>query len=88
LFWICEGTLQEKLGQVKPFEIVKGIVEGMIHLHKHNIVHGNLTSKNILLTKDDEPKISVHFLYFFLKLSTSFVFELSELNLFVFDCLK
>jgi tRNA A-37 threonylcarbamoyl transferase component Bud32 len=62
---MCEGTLQEKLGQVKPFEIVKGIVEGMIHLHKHNIVHGNLTCKNILLTKNGEPKISVLFLHFF-----------------------
>jgi len=55
---ICVGTLQENLNNVKLFEVVKGIVDGMIHLHKHNIVHGNLTAKNILLTKQRTPKIS------------------------------
>jgi hypothetical protein len=52
------GTLRENMGQVKLLGVVKGIVEGMIHLHKHNIVHGNLTAKNILLSRNGDPKIS------------------------------
>jgi hypothetical protein len=31
---ICVGTLQENLNNVKLFEVVKGIVDGMIH-HIH-----------------------------------------------------
>jgi tRNA A-37 threonylcarbamoyl transferase component Bud32 len=66
----CVGVLKEKVDQTKVLDIVKGIVEGMIHLHKHNIVHGNLTAKNILLTNEGEPKLSVHVLS-----ETSMIFE-------------
>jgi tRNA A-37 threonylcarbamoyl transferase component Bud32 len=57
------GTLKERVGEVNVLNVVKGIVEGMIHLHKHNIIHGNLTAKNVLLTKSGEPKISVSHLF-------------------------
>jgi hypothetical protein len=70
---ICVGTLQENLNNVKLFEVVKGIVDGMIHLHKHNIVHGNLTAKNILLTKQRTPKISVLYHIHYLKVNLLFI---------------
>ncbi|KAI3815947.1 hypothetical protein L1987_15631 [Smallanthus sonchifolius] len=39
--------------------IMKGITRGLANLHTHhNIVHGNLTSNNILLDNDLNPKIA------------------------------
>ncbi|MFS7937123.1 putative protein kinase RLK-Pelle-LRR-III family [Helianthus anomalus] len=38
--------------------IIKGITKGLLVLHtRHNIIHGNLTSNNVLLDVDLNPKI-------------------------------
>ncbi|KAK5795676.1 probable leucine-rich repeat receptor-like protein kinase IMK3 isoform X1 [Gossypium arboreum] len=39
--------------------IVKGITRGLLHLHtRENIIHGNLTSSNVLLDHDTQAKIT------------------------------
>ncbi|KAL4574984.1 hypothetical protein LXL04_021824 [Taraxacum kok-saghyz] len=39
--------------------IMKGMVRGLLNLHTHqNIIHGNLTSNNVLLDDDFNPKIA------------------------------
>ncbi|KAF5805637.1 putative protein kinase RLK-Pelle-LRR-III family [Helianthus annuus] len=39
--------------------IIKGITKGLLNLHtRHNIIHGNLTSNNILLDVDLNPTIA------------------------------
>jgi len=38
-------------------QIAMDSARGMAHLHKHNIVHGDLSTKNILLKKDAEDAI-------------------------------
>jgi len=39
-------------------KIIKGIIAGMIHLHKEGIIHRDLSSRNILLNDNFESKIS------------------------------
>jgi len=39
-------------------KIIKGIIAGMIHLHKEGIIHRDLASRNILLNENYESKIS------------------------------
>jgi serine/threonine protein kinase len=48
-----------KLSEEHKIRLVRGIVAGMLHLHKHNIVHRDLAARNILLSDSGEPKISV-----------------------------
>jgi tRNA A-37 threonylcarbamoyl transferase component Bud32 len=43
----------------RKIELVRGISRGMLHLHKYDIIHGDLCARNILLTSSGEPKISV-----------------------------
>ncbi|KAJ0750048.1 putative protein kinase RLK-Pelle-LRR-III family [Helianthus annuus] len=39
--------------------IIKGITKGLLNLHtRHNTIHGNLTSNNVLLDVDLNPKIA------------------------------
>jgi len=47
-----------KLNEEEMFHLVRGIVSGMLHLHKHNVVHRDLAARNILLSLNKEPKIS------------------------------
>jgi serine/threonine protein kinase len=47
-----EFKLAEKL------RMIKGIARGLLHLHNHNIIHRDLAARNILLTSNNEPKIS------------------------------
>ena len=45
----------------KRFEIIEGIAQGLLYLHKHSrlrIIHRDLKASNILLDKDMNPKIS------------------------------
>jgi len=39
-------------------KIIKGISHGMYHLHQERIVHRDLACRNVLLSKDNEPKIT------------------------------
>jgi serine/threonine protein kinase len=47
-----------KLSDEYKMRLIRGIALGMFHLHKHNVVHRDLAARNILLTGNDEPKIS------------------------------
>jgi serine/threonine protein kinase len=59
---------EETLSEKEKIELVKGIARGMLHLHKHNIVHRDLAARSILLTGNGDPKISVCLLFnFFIK---------------------
>jgi predicted Ser/Thr protein kinase len=42
----------------QKIELVKEIARGVFHLHRHNIIHGDLAARNILLTSDKQPKIT------------------------------
>lgn len=47
-----------KLSEIDARYILKQVVEGLLYLHKHNIVHRDLTLTNLLLTKDMRVKIA------------------------------
>jgi serine/threonine protein kinase len=47
------------LSEERMLKLIRRIAAGMYHLHKHNVIHRDLASRNILLTKNGEPKISV-----------------------------
>ncbi|VVC40742.1 Protein kinase domain,Protein kinase-like domain,Protein kinase, ATP binding site,Plk4, first [Cinara cedri] len=47
-----------KLSEIDARHILKQVVEGLLYLHKHNIVHRDLTLTNLLLTKDMRVKIA------------------------------
>jgi serine/threonine protein kinase len=48
----------QELARERKIELVRGIARGVLHLHKHNIIHCDLSSRNILLSSSGEPKIS------------------------------
>jgi serine/threonine protein kinase len=48
-----------KLSEEHKIQLIRGIAAGMLHLHKHNIIHRELAARNILLTSGGDPKISV-----------------------------
>jgi predicted Ser/Thr protein kinase len=49
---------KQNLDRKKIFNIIKQIANGMLHIHKHNIVHCDLAARNILLTSSFHAKIS------------------------------
>jgi serine/threonine protein kinase len=54
-----------KLSEEHKIRLIRGIAAGMLHLHKHNIVHRDFAARNILLTANGDPKISVLSLFVF-----------------------
>merc|ERR1712157_379247 len=45
--------------EIKPINLVKGLIEGMVYLHKQvEIVHGNLTPQNILINEEGEAVVA------------------------------
>jgi serine/threonine protein kinase len=43
----------------RRLQIIKGIAEGLVYMHKHSLLmHGDLKPNNILLDDDMNPKIS------------------------------
>lgn len=47
-----------RLSEIEARYIIKQVVEGLLYLHKHNIVHRDMTLTNLLLTKDMRVKIA------------------------------
>lgn len=56
-------SLQQKLSSLPersyPWikKIALGVARGLGHLHQHQVVHGDLKAKNVVLTQQDEPKL-------------------------------
>ncbi|GMN50293.1 hypothetical protein TIFTF001_019448 [Ficus carica] len=60
-FYIFHPTRRELLDWKKRFNIIKGIAQGLLYLHKFSrvpIIHRDLKPGNILLDLDMNPKIS------------------------------
>ncbi|XP_050428342.1 serine/threonine-protein kinase PLK4 [Adelges cooleyi] len=47
-----------KLSEIEARYLIRQVVEGLLYLHRHNIVHRDMTLTNLLLTKDMRIKIA------------------------------
>ncbi|XP_020589414.1 G-type lectin S-receptor-like serine/threonine-protein kinase At4g27290 [Phalaenopsis equestris] len=59
--WLFNVEHGSKLDWMSRFEIIEGIAQGLLYLHKHSrlrVVHRDLKASNILLDADMNPKIS------------------------------
>nr|XP_029122914.1 serine/threonine-protein kinase GRIK2 isoform X4 [Elaeis guineensis] len=52
--WVCEGT---GLGESTSRRYLRDIVAGLMYLHAHNIVHGDIKPDNLLVTSNGKVKI-------------------------------
>ncbi|KAJ4745559.1 cysteine-rich RECEPTOR-like kinase [Rhynchospora pubera] len=60
-FFIFDKTREALLNWEKRFEIIEGIAQGLLYLHKHSrlrIIHRDLKASNVLLDSEMSPKIS------------------------------
>ncbi|KAF3435957.1 hypothetical protein FNV43_RR23049 [Rhamnella rubrinervis] len=60
-FFLFDPTKKELLDWKKRHNIIEGIAQGLLYLHKYSrlrIIHRDLKASNILLDKDMNPKIS------------------------------
>ncbi|XP_078175351.1 cysteine-rich receptor-like protein kinase 10 [Carex rostrata] len=60
-YFIFDKTRGELVNWERRFEIIEGIAQGLLYLHKHSrlrIVHRDLKASNILLDSEMNPKIS------------------------------
>ncbi|RDX82508.1 G-type lectin S-receptor-like serine/threonine-protein kinase, partial [Mucuna pruriens] len=60
-YFLFDSTQREKLDWRKRFNIIDGIAQGLLYLHKYSrlrIVHRDLKASNILLDTNMNPKIS------------------------------
>ena len=56
-----DGTRSKLLDWNKRFNIIQGIAQGLLYLHKYSrlkVIHRDLKASNILLDEDMNPKIS------------------------------
>ncbi|KAF8836514.1 kinase-like protein [Paxillus ammoniavirescens] len=63
--WISGGPLHayldkkdEKLTLSGRFDLLQGVAAGLDYLHTHPVIHGDLTSANILIDDDGKPHLS------------------------------
>lgn len=61
--WMPNGTLNSYLGHkilplVDKLFLLKRIAQGLQYLHDRNLIHGNLTSNNILIAADGSPRLA------------------------------
>ncbi|GAA0176206.1 non-receptor serine/threonine protein kinase [Lithospermum erythrorhizon] len=54
--WVCEGAAGD-LGEDKARKYLRDIVCGLMYLHAHDIVHGDIKPDNLLVTASDTVKI-------------------------------
>ncbi|XP_065628271.1 G-type lectin S-receptor-like serine/threonine-protein kinase CES101 isoform X2 [Quercus suber] len=60
-FFLFDSTKKYVLNWKKRFNIIEGIAQGLVYLHKYSrltIIHRDLKASNILLDKEMNPKIS------------------------------
>ncbi|KAG1799072.1 kinase-like domain-containing protein [Suillus variegatus] len=63
--WMPNGTLNfyltrenKTLARMDRLRILKQITEGLKYLHDNDVVHGDLTSKNVLIAVDGSPRLA------------------------------
>ncbi|KAG1730481.1 kinase-like domain-containing protein [Suillus lakei] len=63
--WMPNGTLNSYLNRVHEtltmmgrLHILKQITEGLKYLHDNNVIHGDLTSNNVLVAADGSPRLA------------------------------
>ncbi|XP_050285809.1 cysteine-rich receptor-like protein kinase 28 [Quercus robur] len=60
-FFLFDSTMKSLLNWKKRFNIIEGIAQGLLYLHKYSrlrVIHRDLKASNILLDEDMNPKIS------------------------------
>lgn len=60
-FYLIDESKSKLLDWVKRFNIIEGIAQGLLYLHKYSrlkIIHRDLKLSNILLDENMNPKIS------------------------------
>ena len=60
-YFELDSTKKSLLNWKKRFNIIEGIAQGLIYLHKYSrlrVIHRDLKASNILLDEDMNPKIS------------------------------
>ncbi|KAM7522334.1 hypothetical protein LguiA_012236 [Lonicera macranthoides] len=56
--WVCEGSGPPGgLGEEKSRKYLRDVVSGLMYLHAHNIVHGDIKPDNLLVTGSGTVKI-------------------------------
>ncbi|KAG6512080.1 hypothetical protein ZIOFF_030174 [Zingiber officinale] len=56
--WIFEGSgAADCLGESTTRRYLRDIVAGLMHLHSHNVIHGDIKPDNLLVTKSNNVKI-------------------------------
>ncbi|KAK9168871.1 hypothetical protein Syun_001011 [Stephania yunnanensis] len=53
---ICDSA-SNRLGEVVARKYLRNIIAGLMYLHAHNIVHGDIKPDNLLITTQDTVKI-------------------------------
>ena len=48
----------DRLDQRKKLLLLHGVAKGLVYLHNQAVIHRDLTAKNVLLDKNNDPKIS------------------------------
>lgn len=52
-----ESSVDDTLSWSERFDIILGIAKSLAHLHRHNIIHYNLKSSNVIIDGSGEPKV-------------------------------
>ncbi|KAJ8535535.1 hypothetical protein K7X08_023255 [Anisodus acutangulus] len=56
--WVCEGAGSAGgLGENKARTYLRDTVSGLMYLHSHNIIHGDINPDNLLVTASGRVKI-------------------------------
>ena len=61
IFLMSDSTKMHLLNWKKCFNIIEGIAQGLVYLHKYSrlrVIHRDLKTSNILLDEEMNPKIS------------------------------
>lgn len=53
-----ESPVADTLSWNERFDIILGIAKSLAHLHRHNVIHYNLKSSNVLIDGSGEPKVA------------------------------
>lgn len=57
--WGCEGSFPKGgMGESKSRRYLRDVVAGLMYLHTHNIIHGDIKPDNLLVTSDGNVKIA------------------------------